>query len=97
MTRMRFCTPEGIMEFKAKGKLSNAPAGHIPWFDIPNRRSADSVLITGHWSALGLKITPNLLALDSGCLWGGHLTALRLEDRQVFQVTCSVEEALQPR
>jgi bis(5'-nucleosyl)-tetraphosphatase (symmetrical) len=97
MTRMRFCTPEGVMEFKAKGKLSNAPAGHIPWFDIPNRRSADSVLITGHWSALGLKITPNLLALDSGCLWGGHLTALRLEDRQVFQVTCSVEEALQPR
>jgi bis(5'-nucleosyl)-tetraphosphatase (symmetrical) len=94
MTRMRFCTPEGIMEFKAKGKLSNAPAGHIPWFDVPWRKSADSVLVTGHWSALGLKITPNLLALDSGCLWGGHLTALRLEDRQLFQVTCSAAEAL---
>jgi bis(5'-nucleosyl)-tetraphosphatase (symmetrical) len=95
MTRMRFCTPDGVMEFKAKGKLSNAPADHIPWFDAPNRQSANSVLVTGHWSALGLKITPNLLALDSGCLWGGHLTALRLEDRQVFQVTCSIEEALQ--
>jgi len=93
MTRMRFCTPEGIMEFKAKGKLSNTPAGHIPWFDAPNPRYADSVLITGHWSALGLKVLPHFLALDSGCLWGGHLTAVRLEDRAVFQVNCSPEEA----
>lgn len=94
MTRMRFCTPEGVMEFKAKGKLSNAPANHIPWFDLPNRQHADTVLVTGHWSALGLKVTPNLLALDSGCLWGGHLTAVRLEDRRVFQVDCSPSEAL---
>lgn len=97
MTRMRFCTPQGIMEFKVKGKLANAPAGHLPWFDLPDRKSADSVLVTGHWSALGLKITRNLLALDSGCLWGGHLTALRLEDRQVYQVDCSVAEALQQK
>ena len=94
MTRMRFCTLDGVMEFKVKGKLANAPAGHIPWFDLPDRKSADSVLVTGHWSALGLKVTPNLLALDSGCLWGGHLTAVRLEDRQVFQVDCSPAEAL---
>lgn len=94
MTRMRFCTPEGIMEFKAKGKLSNAPHGHIPWFDAPNRQSKQSTLVTGHWSALGLKITPNLLALDTGCLWGGQLTALRLEDRQVFQVGSSAKESL---
>lgn len=94
MTRMRFCTPEGIMEFKSKGKLSKAPTGHIPWFDVPKRKSADAVLVTGHWSALGLKLTQNLLALDSGCLWGGYLTALRLEDRQVFQVRCSAAEAL---
>ena len=93
MTRMRFCTPEGIMEFKAKGKLSNTPAGHIPWFDAPNPQYADSVLVTGHWSALGLKVLPHFLALDSGCLWGGHLTAVRLEDRAVFQVNCSPEEA----
>ena len=94
MTRMRFWTLDGRMEFKVKGKLDNAPAGHIPWFDLPNRQSADSVLVTGHWSALGLKITPNLLALDSGCLWGGHLTAVRLEDRRLFQIDCSPAEAL---
>ena len=97
MTRMRFCTPDGIMEFKTKGELVNAPPGHLPWFDAPNRQSADSVLVTGHWSALGLQVTPNRLALDSGCLWGGHLTALRLEDRQVFQVDCSSSEALKPK
>ena len=71
MTRMRFCTADGLMEFKTKGTLAKAPAGHIPWFDLPGRKSAGSVLVTGHWSALGLKVTPNLLALDSGCLWGG--------------------------
>jgi bis(5'-nucleosyl)-tetraphosphatase (symmetrical) len=97
MTRMRFCTPDGIMEFKTKGTLAKAPAGHIPWFDLPGRKSSDSVMVTGHWSALGLKITPNLLALDSGCLWGGHLTAVRLEDCQVFQVDCSPTEALRPK
>lgn len=97
MTRMRFCTPDGVMEFKTKGKLVNAPADHVPWFNLPNRQSADAVLVTGHWSALGLKITPNLLALDSGCLWGGHLTAVRLEDRQVFQVDCAAGEALPPK
>ena len=92
MTRMRFCTKKGSMDFKAKGKLTNAPDGHLPWFDLPDRKSADSILVTGHWSALGLRITPNLLALDSGCLWGGHLTAIRLEDRRVFQVDCSPTE-----
>ena len=93
MTRMRFCTLDGVMEFKVKGKLANAPAGHLPWFDLPNRQHRDSVLVTGHWSALGLKVEPNFLALDSGCLWGGHLTAVRLEDRAVFQVPCSPTEA----
>ena len=86
MTRMRFCTPCGVMEFHSKGEITDAPPGHLPWFDVPGRKSADHVLVTGHWSALGLKITDNLLALDSGCLWGGQLSALRLEDRAVFQV-----------
>lgn len=97
MTRMRFCTRHGAMEFKTKGKLVNAPKGYLPWFDLPGRQSAEAVLVTGHWSALGLKITPNLLALDSGCLWGGHLTAVRLEDRRVFQVNCSPGEAQPPK
>jgi len=94
MTRMRFCTPEGVMEFHAKGEVVNAPSGYLPWFEVPGRKSADTVLVTGHWSALGLKLLPNLLALDSGCLWGGPLTAVRLEDRQVSQVDCSAGEAL---
>lgn len=88
-TRLRFCSPGGVMEFQSKGQAHDAPLGCLPWFDAPGRRSADSVLITGHWSALGLKMTPNLLALDSGCLWGRHLTAVRLEDRSLFQVDCA--------
>jgi len=94
MTRMRFCTPEGVMDFRVKGEVCKAPEGYVPWFEVPGRRSADNVLITGHWSALGLKVMPNLLAIDSGCLWGGSLTAIRLEDRAVFQVDCSAGEAL---
>jgi bis(5'-nucleosyl)-tetraphosphatase (symmetrical) len=92
MTRMRFCTPDGVMDFRAKGEVGNAPPGYLPWFEAPGRRSADTTLVTGHWSALGLKMLPNLLALDSGCLWGGPLTAVRLEDRALFQVPCSAEE-----
>lgn len=86
MTRMRFCSAEGVMEFHSKGEVTAPPPGFLPWFEVPGRKSADHVLVTGHWSALGLKIMPNLLALDSGCLWGGHLSAVRLEDRAVFQV-----------
>jgi bis(5'-nucleosyl)-tetraphosphatase (symmetrical) len=90
MTRMRFCRvheKNGCeMELTAKGGLDCAPPGCLPWFDLPGRKSADHVLVTGHWSALGLYCRPNLLALDSGCLWGGQLTAVRLEDRALFQV-----------
>lgn len=94
MTRMRFCSPDGAMEFQTKGEVADAPPGFLPWFEVPGRASANSVLVTGHWSALGLRVEPKLLALDSGCLWGRHLTAVRLEDRQVFQVDCSPGEAL---
>jgi bis(5'-nucleosyl)-tetraphosphatase (symmetrical) len=94
MTRLRFCTPDGIMDFHAKGGPDNAPPGSVPWFDAPGRISADTTLVTGHWSALGLKIRSNLLALDSGCLWGGCLSAVRLEDRAIFQVDrCSEDRA----
>lgn len=86
MTRMRFCTLDGAMEFDAKGPPAGAPPNHLPWFAHPRRASADTTVVCGHWSALGLKIEPNLLALDSGCVWGDKLTAVRLEDRRVFQV-----------
>jgi bis(5'-nucleosyl)-tetraphosphatase (symmetrical) len=91
MTRMRFVTPEGRMEFRApgaKGPPERGPAGCVPWFDAPNRKSADHAILCGHWSALGFRQTDKLLALDTGCLWGGSLTAVRLEDRRVFQMPC---------
>lgn len=88
-TRMRICTAAGEMDLKFKAELQNIPAGYYPWFDVPGRANADAIIICGHWSALGLKITPNVIALDTGCVWGGALTAIRLEDRKVFQVPCT--------
>ena len=88
MTRMRVCTPEGRMEFHHKGRPENLPRGFMPWFDVPGRRNADVTLVFGHWSALGLRVLPNLLAIDGGCLWGRQLCAVRLEDRRVFQINC---------
>jgi bis(5'-nucleosyl)-tetraphosphatase (symmetrical) len=89
MTRMRFCSPDGVMEFHGKGPPADAPRGFMPWFEIPRRASTSHTLICGHWSALGLRIDANLLALDTGCLWGGALTAVRLQDRMVFAQSCS--------
>jgi len=91
MTRMRFCTPQGVMEFDTKGETARAPEGYLPWFDVPNRKSAGSTIICGHWSALGLRLSPGLLALDSGCVWGGQLSAIRLEDRRLYQVSCGAD------
>lgn len=88
MTRMRFCTAEGVMEFDTKGETTRAPKGYLPWFDVPSRKSAGSTIVCGHWSALGLRLAPKLLALDSGCVWGGQLSAIRLEDRRLYQVSC---------
>jgi len=89
LTRMRICTPQGEMEFKFKGEVEKIPQDYVPWFDLPKRKSRDATVIFGHWSALGLKVLPNISALDTGCLWGGTLTAIRLEDRQLFQVACT--------
>lgn len=86
MTRMRFCNTDGVMEFHAKGKPGDAPDGYLPWFAIPQRASQTHTIVCGHWSALGLRVEDKLLALDTGCVWGGKLTAVRLEDRKVFQV-----------
>ncbi|SEL59458.1 symmetrical bis(5'-nucleosyl)-tetraphosphatase [Nitrosovibrio tenuis] len=93
MTRMRVCTPDGKMDFTHKGLVKDTPSGYMPWFEIPNRASREATIICGHWSALGLRIQPNLIALDTGCLWGGCLTAVRLKDRKVFQVPCAAAEA----
>ena len=88
-TRLRICTSKGEMEFRFKGELQDIPKGYFPWFDIPQRASADSTVIFGHWSALGLIQRENIYALDTGCLWGGALSAVRLDDRRLFQVAGS--------
>jgi len=85
MTRVRFCTAAGKMEFHAKG--SEPPPGYLPWYET--RKEKEAFLLWGHWSALGLVLTERYAGLDSGCVWGGQLTALRLEDRCVFQLGCS--------
>jgi bis(5'-nucleosyl)-tetraphosphatase (symmetrical) len=84
--RLRFCTADGTMEFREKRGPRAAPAGYRPWFEHEARASAGVTIVCGHWSTLELKLLPNLLMLDSGCLWGGTLTAVRLPDRRVYQV-----------
>lgn len=85
MTRMRFCSAEGSMDFEAKGV--DPPPGYAPWF-ATRTDPAEPTLLCGHWSALGLRLGRRLVALDSGCVWGGALSALRLEDRTLYQVAC---------
>ena len=97
LTRLRFCTPEGVMEFRSKGDAGDAPPGYLPWFDVPGRRSASHTVICGHWSVLGLRMAPGLLALDSGCVWGGRLSAVRLDGRALTQVPCRAPVARKSR
>jgi bis(5'-nucleosyl)-tetraphosphatase (symmetrical) len=85
MTRMRFCTRAGKMDFRAKG--ATAPRGHVAWYET-RPRTEKTAILCGHWSALGLKLSERLALLDTGCVWGGSLTALRLEDRALYQVPC---------
>jgi bis(5'-nucleosyl)-tetraphosphatase (symmetrical) len=92
MTRMRFVSADGAMDFAAKGETANAPPGYMPWFDVPGRASRAATIVCGHWSALGLRIRPDLLALDTGCVWGGALTAMRLEDRRLYQTPCAAAQ-----
>jgi len=91
LTRMRFTTIDGRMEFNSKDAVSAAPVGCIPWFDLPQRRTQDVTLVCGHWSTLGLLQRANLIALDTGCVWGRSLTAVHLGNRQLIQVDCGDE------
>jgi bis(5'-nucleosyl)-tetraphosphatase (symmetrical) len=85
MTRMRFCSRDGRMELQAKGK--SAPPGYRPWYET-RPEDETTTIVFGHWSQLGLKLRERQAGLDSGCVWGGKLTALRLEDRKLYQVSC---------
>ena len=88
MTRLRVCTPEGAMVIKFTGEPGDAHEGLMPWFDMPARRSADHTLIFGHWSALGHTTRPNLMGLDSGCVWGRAPSPVRLTARKLFPGSC---------
>jgi len=90
LTRIRFCTDDGRLDFKTKEGAGAAPPGHRPWFDVPGRRTAGQPIAFGHWSTLGLISSPELLAIDTGCVWGGALTAVRVDGgrREVVQVRC---------
>lgn len=88
MTRLRVCRPDGRMALEFKAEPGEAHEGLTPWFDMPRRASCDHTVVAGHWSALGVVTRDDLYSLDSGCVWGRALTAVRLEDRRLFQVSC---------
>ncbi|MGH8187045.1 MAG: symmetrical bis(5'-nucleosyl)-tetraphosphatase, partial [Steroidobacteraceae bacterium] len=95
-TRLRFCRVDGTLELKFKGKVEDAPDYVVPWFRAPNRRSRDLRILCGHWSALGYYEGDGVLSIDTGCVWGSMLCAVRLDARAapVF-VPCS-SSGLQP-
>lgn len=92
LTRLRFCTPGGKMDFESTESATTTPLGLIPWFDAPSRCTKKTLVAFGHWSTLGWVNRPYLLGLDTGCVWGGCLSAVRfgatLADRERLQVRC---------
>lgn len=96
LTRLRFCAADGTLEFATKDGADAAPCGFAPWFEHPARASLGQPVAFGHWSTLGLINRPDLLALDTGCVWGGTLTAVRVDGgrREIISVAC--EQAQKP-
>jgi bis(5'-nucleosyl)-tetraphosphatase (symmetrical) len=90
LTRIRFVDARGRLDFKTKDGAADAPEGLMPWFEAPGRRTDGVPLAFGHWSTLGLVNRPDLLALDTGCVWGGALSAARIDGgrREVIQIPC---------
>lgn len=96
LTRLRFCTADGVMEFDSKEGASGAPTGYLPWFDVPGRKTASHIVAFGHWSTLGWLNRPELLSMDTGCVWGGCLSAVKLSrsasghplHSELIQVAC---------
>jgi len=92
LTRIRFCSTDGVMDFASKDGIADIPPGFMPWFDVPARKTQDVPVIIGHWSTLGLLLRPDLLSIDTGCVWGGKLTAVCLQDRSVLQLDCPQQQ-----
>lgn len=97
LTRLRFCSEQGVMDFESTESASAPPPGLMPWFDVPNRASAHTLIAFGHWSTLGWLNRPHCLGLDTGCVWGGCLSAVRfgnsLDERELLQVHCEQAQA----
>ena len=96
LTRLRFCAVDGTMEFGTKEGAGGAPEGFMPWFDVPGRRTARDTVAFGHWSTLGWLARPDVFSLDTGCVWGGSLSALRLGTagaHELLQVRCPQAQA----
>jgi len=95
LTRIRFCAADGTLDFATKDGADAAPPGMRPWFAHETRLTAGQPMAFGHWSTLGLIDSPELLALDTGCIWGGQLTAVRVDGgrREVIQVQCQQAQA----
>jgi bis(5'-nucleosyl)-tetraphosphatase (symmetrical) len=93
LTRLRFVDEDGAMELALKDGAGAAPPGYVPWFDHPRRATRGTPVVFGHWSTLGLLLREDVLCLDSGCVWGGALTALRWPQRTLRQVECPCYQA----
>ncbi|MFK5914350.1 MAG: symmetrical bis(5'-nucleosyl)-tetraphosphatase [Woeseiaceae bacterium] len=92
-TRMRYCYPDGKLDFKSNGAPGTIPKNAVPWFEVKNRRTENDTLLFGHWSTLGTVNKNNVFPLDTGCVWGGKLTALRIDDNKMnyISVDCQAE------
>ena len=88
LTRMRYCESDGAPEYKCSDSPGSQPAHLTPWFEFNNNALREHTILFGHWAALGYHHSNNVYALDSGCVWGNSLTALRLEDKEVISVSC---------
>jgi bis(5'-nucleosyl)-tetraphosphatase (symmetrical) len=93
LTRLRYCDAQGRMDTKASGPPGTQPAGLMPWFEVPGRCSSGLNIVCGHWAALGYHRAPGVIAIDSGCVWGGNLTALRLDVDEAEPVSLPCEGA----
>jgi bis(5'-nucleosyl)-tetraphosphatase (symmetrical) len=88
LTRLRFCSADGTMDLTTSKGVEIELPGYMRWFDVPGRNTEDATVVFGHWSTLGLIMRPDIISLDTGCLWGGKLSAVCLDDRSVIQVDC---------
>lgn len=88
MARLRVCTRDGRMDLKFHGEPGEKIGKRVPWFRMPGRASATHTIVCGHWSALGLHLADGVIAIDTGCVWGDCLTAIRLGDRRLYRTSC---------